>query len=499
MLETINLSVEMSKEDFRLAHQELDLRLGALQRRVREACIPVIIVFEGWRACGVGTAITRLLAPLDPRGYRVRMFNDPSPDEVLRPPFWRFWQALPPHGAFGIYDRSWYQLIPGPKSEAEEWYERTRLFERKMTDDGAVLVKYWLHISKQEQGKRFRKLEKDPALSWIVTKADWRENRKYDKILRRVERMLRATSSDCAPWTAVPTHDPRSASLCIARTLAEAIEKALKRRESAAKARPPKTPAVRRGKGPLDAVDLTPSLDRETYEEKLPKLQKELLRLEHLLHPRRIPVVIVYEGWDASGKGGNIKRLVTGLDNRGFQVIPVGAPAGEEGAHHFLWRFWRDLPKAGHITVFDRSWYGRVLVERVEGFAKPAEWDRAYREINEFEAELGAFGTVLVKFWIHISKDEQIRRFKLREESPFKRWKITEEDWRNRDRWDDYYGAVSDMIERTSTGHAPWTIVEGENKLYARIKTLKTVIAAVSRAVGNRSHRRGPDSPPHDG
>jgi polyphosphate:AMP phosphotransferase len=491
MLETINLNEEMSKEDFRLAHQALDLKLGALQRRLREACIPVVIVFEGWQACGVGTAITRLLAPLDPRGYRVRMFNDPSSDEALRPPFWRFWQTLPPKGAFSIYDRSWYQLVPGSKTEAEAWYERIRLFERKLTDDGTVLVKYWLHISKQEQARRFRKLEKDPAISWIVTKADWRENRKYDKVLRRVERMLRATSTDYGPWTAVPTHDSRTASLCIATTLVDAIEKALKRRESAAKAKPPKPAAVRRRKSPLAAADLSLSLDRETYEETLPKLQKELLRFEHLLHPQRIPVVIVYEGWDASGKGGNIKRLVTGLDNRGFQVIPVGAPVGDEGTHHFLWRFWRDLPKAGHITVFDRSWYGRVLVERVEGFAKPAEWERAYREINEFEAELAAFGTVLIKFWIHISKEEQIKRFKLREESPFKSWKITQEDWRNRNRWDDYYDAVSDMIERTSTASAPWTIVEGNDKPYARIKTLKTVISAVSRAVGDRPRGRG--------
>ena len=486
MLETLRLDVEISKYDFKLAHQELDLKLGALQRRIREAAIPVIVVFEGWPACGVGTAITRLLAPLDPRGYKVRMFNDPSRDESLRPPFWRFWLALPPRGAFSIYDRSWYQLVPDSKTEEESWYERIRLFERNLIDDGAVLVKYWLHISQKEQAKRFRKLEKDPAIAWVVTEADWQRNRKYGKALQRVERMLQATSTDTAPWTPVPSHDPRYMNLCIARTLADELEKKLDRKPSASKTEANKTAASRRRKGPLDAVDLSRSLERETYEETLPRLQKELLRLEHLLHPRRIPVVIVYEGWDASGKGGNIKRLVTGLDNRGFQVIPVGAPEGEEKTHHYLWRFWRDLPKAGHITVFDRSWYGRVLVERVEGFANPEEWRRAYREINDFEAELAAFGTVLVKFWIHISKEEQIKRFKLREESPYKSWKITQEDWRNRNRWDDYYAAVSDMIERTSTAHAPWTIVEGDNKLYARIKTLKTVIAAVSRVVGEK-------------
>ena len=226
------------------------------------------------------------------------------------------------------------------------------------------------------------------------------------------------------------------------------------------------------------------AVDPRKYQAQLEKLQDKLLQAEHLLYPPRVPVVIVYEGWDASGKGGNIKRLVASLDHRGFEVIPAGPPVGEEKTHHYLWRFWKSLPKGGHITIFDRSWYGRVLVERVEGFATESEWTRAYGEINEFESELTDYGVVLVKFWINISKEEQLRRFQLRQQTPWKTWKITGEDWRNREKWDAYYAAVSDMLAKTSPANAPWTIIEGNDKFHARLKVLKTVLGAIEARVG---------------
>jgi polyphosphate kinase 2 (PPK2 family) len=252
------------------------------------------------------------------------------------------------------------------------------------------------------------------------------------------------------------------------------------------KASPQPRPASK--KTILDRVDLKLSLSRPKYERELGQLQRRLFELEHRLYAARIPAVIVYEGWDAAGKGGNIRRLAQGLDPRGYEVIPVAAPTPDELAHHYLWRFWRKLPKAGHIAIFDRSWYGRVLVERVEGFCSEAAWQRAYQEINEFERQLADFGTVLVKFWLHIDRDEQLRRFKDRQKNRFKQWKITDEDWRNREKWGSTEVAVIDMLQRTSTSYAPWTILEANCKLHARIKALRTVAEALERALDQAGH-----------
>jgi polyphosphate:AMP phosphotransferase len=489
MLETVDLDAKLSKAEFKKTHEALGLRLGRLQRDIRVAGIPVVIVFEGWEASGVGTAIGRLLTPLDPRGYKVYTFGLPTETEKLYPPMWRFWRTVSPRGGFAVYDGSWYiQVLERNKANGsgragrERIYERIRAFERQITDDGAVVVKFWLHISQQEQARRFKKMKKDPALAWKVSDEDWRRHHEYDKACRIVEEMLDKTSTVNAPWTVVPSHDPRYAGVTVGQAVAAALETALANKKRATARRRSVQPVVRRD-SPLDRVDLSLSLKRGRYECLLPRLQKDLLRLEHLIYPYRIPVVVVYEGWDAAGKGGNIKRFVSNLDHRGFEVVPIGSPEGDERTHHYLWRFWKSLPKGGHITVFDRSWYGRVMVERIEGFAAPNEWRRAYQEINEFEEGLTSYGTVLVKFWIHISKQEQIRRFREREKISYKQWKITPEDWRNRKKWDEYYTAVSDMIEKTSTAHAPWTIIEGNDKLYARIKTLKTVSAAIANAL----------------
>ena len=221
--------------------------------------------------------------------------------------------------------------------------------------------------------------------------------------------------------------------------------------------------------------------------------------MQHLCYIQRRPVIFAYEGWDAAGKGGNIRRLVRKLDPRGYEVIPVAAPEGPEKTHHHLWRFWRALPKAGHFAIFDRTWYGRVLVERIEGFATPGEWGRAYREINEFEQELTDYGAILFKFWMHISNEEQLQRFEARQNTPEKQWKITDEDWRNREKWDAYWEAVSDMIERTSTVQAPWTIVEGNNKLHARAKTLAVTCERSTRNFDARPHQSRSHGPPWSG
>lgn len=480
MLETVDLDARLPKAEFKPIYEQLEIRLSQLQRAIRDAGIPVVVVMDGWAAAGIGTATGRILNSLDPRGYKLHNTGKSSEEESLRPPLWRYWVTLPKRGAIAVYDGSWYDpILQRGKPERGE-LESIRSFERQLTDDGTVVVKFWLHISKDEQAKRFKRIEKIPSLSWKVTKRDWKLHRQYEEHLALVEDMLNQTSTANAPWTLIPSHDQRYAAVRVAESLIAAIEAALASKRSA-KGTIHKLPPRRTS--PLDSVDLSLVIEREEYERRLSELQDTLLHLEHDLYLPRIPVVIVYEGWDASGKGGNIKRLVSGLDHRGVEVIPIGPPEGDEKTHHYLWRFWKALPKGGHIAIFDRSWYGRVLVERIEKFARPDEWQRAYREINEFEKALTDFGTVVVKFWIHISKDEQLRRFKSREQIPYKQWKITPDDWRNRRKWNAYYEAVSDMIERTSTANAPWTIIEGNQKLHARIKALETVIKAIEAAL----------------
>jgi len=479
MLATLDLTGKISKEEYRAAREQLDVRLSDLQRKVRAAGRPVVIVFEGWEAAGVGTAIGRVLGAMDPRGYKVHNFVRQAPEAFLRPPLWQFWITLPPAGEMAVYDGSWYRwALELKRAEREDAFRRIRIFERQIADDGAIVIKFWLHISEKEQGRRFRKMEANPAQAWMVSKQDWRRHEQYGKRLHLADDMMEATSLPHAPWVPVASQQLRYAAHRIATTLADRLEQALA--EPLPAAQPPARPRGKRYKqSPLDALDMTLQVDPETYNRELGRLQKRLLELEHQIYVPRIPVVIAYEGWDAAGKGGNIKRLVAALDHRGFEVIPVGAPQGEERQRHYLWRFWRNLPKGGHITIFDRTWYGRVLVERVEGFATEAQGNRAYQEIVEFEEELLAHGMVLVKFWINITKDEQLRRFRQRESLPHKQWKITPEDWRNRRNWNKYHDAVSEMIVRTSTPAAPWTIIEGNQKYHARLKALATVCDAI--------------------
>lgn len=490
MLETVNLSATLDKEAYREAQDALDLRLGAAQRQLRAAGVPVLVVFEGWDAAGKGSTLGRLLQPLDPRGFKVHHVGPATPLEGMFPPMWRFWNLLPARGAMAVYNHSWYRQVWNEPLEhgadpaaVQASHERIRVFERQITDDGAVIVKFFLHISREEQARRFKALKKDPAFAWKVGEPEKRRHKKYGEYLALAEDMLRETSTAFAPWTMVSATDERYRSVRVAETLAAAFDHAL---EQAPPQKAAAHPAPPRRSGPLDHVNLDLSVEKGDYEKRLPKLQTELRRLQHLCYQRRKPVVLAFEGWDAAGKGGAIKRLTRELDPRGYEVIPVAAPDGVEKLHQHLWRFWRALPKAGHFTVFDRTWYGRVLVERVEGFAPPEAWQRAYREINEFEAELTGHGVVVLKFWLHIGKDEQLRRFEARRETPEKSWKITDEDWRNREKWDEYHAAVSAMIEQTSTVRAPWTIVEGNDKRHARLKVLQTAADRVRAALDGK-------------
>jgi polyphosphate kinase 2 (PPK2 family) len=230
----------------------------------------------------------------------------------------------------------------------------------------------------------------------------------------------------------------------------------------------------------LSTIDLSLSLEQEEYDRLLIKYQVALHALAYQVYLQQRPVVIAFEGWDAAGKGGAIRRITEKIDPRGFVVYPIAAPKGDDATHHYLWRFWRRLPEAGQIAIFDRSWYGRVMVERIEGFCSEADWKRAYREINYYERQLVDFGTIVFKFWLHISKEEQLSRFTSRKDDKLRAWKLTDEDWRNREKWPQYEEAVNELLLKTSTMLAPWTIVEGDSKLYARIKILKTLVDKLS-------------------
>ena len=472
---------------------EAEEKLGLLQRECKDAGIPVILVFEGMGAAGKGVQINRLIQALDPRGFDVYACDRPTEDEQMRPFLWRYWTKTPAKGRIAVFDRSWYRSVQVDRFDGltredklGDAYQDILSFEKQLCDDGTVIMKFFLYIDKDEQKKRFKKLEGSKETSWRVTEEDWNRNKDFDRYLKMNEEMLEKTDTDYAPWVIIEAVDKDYAALKIVSTVMDRLEYELEHRrpedEKTAQRQESKT-RERFKNGVLSGIDLSKSLTEEEYKTRLKKLQKRLAELHSELYRLRIPVVIGFEGWDAGGKGGAIKRLTSNLDPRGYRVNPTAAPNDIEKVHHYLWRFWNSVPKAGHIAIFDRTWYGRVMVERIEGFCSEAEWRRAYQEINEMESHMANAGAVVLKFWLHIDKDEQERRFRERQANPAKQWKITDEDWRNREKWDQYEEAVNEMLIRTSTTYAPWIVVEGNDKRYARVKVLQTVVDALEKKV----------------
>ena len=493
MLEKIDLSKKVDKKTYRRVMDEAEEKLGLLQRECKDAGIPVILVFEGMGAAGKGVQINRLIQALDPRGFDVYACDRPTEDEQMRPFLWRYWTKTPAKGRIAVFDRSWYRSVQVDRFDGltredrlGDAYQDILSFEKQLCDDGTVIMKFFLYIDKDEQKKRFKKLEGSKETSWRVTEEDWNRNKDFDRYLKMNEEMLEKTDTDYAPWVIIEAVDKDYAALKIVSTVMDRLEYELEHRrpedEKTAQRQESKT-RERFKNGVLSGIDLSKSLTEEVYKTRLKKLQKRLAELHSELYRLRIPVVIGFEGWDAGGKGGAIKRLTSNLDPRGYRVNPTAAPNDIEKVHHYLWRFWNSVPKAGHIAIFDRTWYGRVMVERIEGFCSEAEWRRAYQEINEMESHMANAGAVVLKFWLHIDKDEQERRFKERQANPAKQWKITDEDWRNREKWDQYEEAVNEMLIRTSTTYAPWIVVEGNDKRYARVKVLQTVVDALEKKV----------------
>jgi len=493
MLEKIDLSKKVDKKTYRRVMDEAEEKLGLLQRECKDAGIPVILVFEGMGAAGKGVQINRLIQALDPRGFDVYACDRPTEDEQMRPFLWRYWTKTPAKGRIAVFDRSWYRSVQVDRFDGltredklGDAYQDILSFEKQLCDDGTVIMKFFLYIDKDEQKKRFKKLEGSKETSWRVTEEDWNRNKDFDRYLKMNEEMLEKTDTDYAPWVIIEAVDKDYAALKIVSTVMDRLEYELehRRQEDGKQAQRQESKTRERFKnGVLSGIDLSKSLTEEEYKTRLKKLQKRLAELHSELYRLRIPVVIGFEGWDAGGKGGAIKRLTSNLDPRGYRVNPTAAPNDIEKVHHYLWRFWNSVPKAGHIAIFDRTWYGRVMVERIEGFCSEAEWRRAYQEINEMESHMANAGAVVLKFWLHIDKDEQERRFRERQANPAKQWKITDEDWRNREKWDQYEEAVNEMLIRTSTTYAPWIVVEGNDKRYARVKVLQTVVDALEKKV----------------
>jgi AMP-polyphosphate phosphotransferase len=458
--------------------------------------VPVIVIVSGADGAGKGEVVHRLNEWLDPRGVDTQAFWQTSDEERERPRWWRFWRSLPARGRVGILFGSWYsepiiRRVYGEikTSKLDTEMDRVAFFEKMLADDGAVIVKLWFHLSKKAQRRRLKDLESDPKTHWRVLPSDWKHFKLYDKFTEVSERALRRTDAGHAPWHLIEAADRRYRELTAGQILLQAIEAKLRElkqpRPAPAAAKTAKAPA-RRGKAGitiLDHVNLTLRLTDKEYETQLEKWQTRLTRLAWTAWEKKVASVAVFEGWDAAGKGSAIRRVTAAMDPRLYRIIPIAAPTDEERARHYLWRFWRHLPRAGMTTIFDRSWYGRVLVERVEGFAREDEWRRAFLEINDFEEQLAESGIVVSKFWIHIGKDEQLRRFQQREEIAFKRYKITAEDWRNREQWDAYKAAINDMVAHTSTEFAPWTLVAGNDKKFARVQIVKTLCKHLEAAL----------------
>jgi polyphosphate:AMP phosphotransferase len=483
MFESAELGHKVDKETFRVEEPKLRAALLETQEQLREnGSFPVIILISGVDGSGKGETINILYEWMDPRYLSTHAFYAPTTEERARPSMWRYWRALPPKGRIGIFSGSWYshpiaERISNSlsRSDFDQRMDQLNRFEAMLVNEGALVLKFWIHLSKDAQRERLKSIEANPLTRWRVTKASWDRLKTYDKLQEVAGHLLRTTNTPWAPWIIVEGTDDRYRSLTVGRTILDSLQRRLaEKREQNSPVAPPLSPRVD-SLDVLSSLDMSQSLNKKAYETELATWQGRLAEL--MRHPefKKRALILAFEGSDAAGKGGAIRRVMSAMDARQYQIIPIAAPTEEERAQPYLWRFWRHMPRLGRVAIFDRTWFGRVLVERVEGFCSEADWLRAYSEINDFEHDIWRAGGIVIKFWLQISDEEQLKRFEERAQIEHKRFKITEEDWRNREKAGAYHTAVCDMVDRTSSGTAPWTIVESNDKLFARIKVLRTI------------------------
>ncbi len=488
MSDAIDLLAEKLNDKPKL--KDLAIRLGVVQREAKELGIPALVIIEGLDASEKGSLLNQILLEMDSRAYEVYSTHASHMEPRAYPLLWRYWNNTPARGRIQFYDRGPYYLVLDAwaeqaikEKELENYWKHIRNFERQLSEDGVAIAKVFLTVPKKEQAKRFEKLESNPKTAWRVSPKDWRRHKQYKPFMEQVSEMIKSTDAPYAQWEVIDTKTTREAAIKLYLTIIRKLESAIAQKKIQIENAPSTDWISYKGKNYLSQVKFKAPLERAKYKQQLKQRQETIHDLVHEIYSKQIPVVMVYCGWDAAGKGGCIKRLVQGIDPRSYHVTPVGAPTSDELDHHYLWRFWERMPRRGRIEIFDRSWYGRALVERVEKLCSNDGWQRAYREINEMEAHLNDFGTVIIKFWLHIDKETQFERFEARQENPLKQWKITEEDWRNREKWDLYEEAVNEMISKTDKPHAPWTIVPSVCKMRARIQTLDTIIDRLGNAL----------------
>lgn len=487
MFEAVELGSKISKSAFRDQEPELHTALLDAQRALVAARIPTLLIVTGMEGAGRGALLNRLHKWLDTRGLRTEAFWDDTDEERERPFYWRFWRRLPAQGETAIFLGGWYgQPLAArtfddlDRDDFQRALQRIATTERMLADDGALLVKFWLHVSERSQ-KRLLKRQVEGGRR--LTQQEKRFAKHYDASRQAAEELIRITDHGHSPWYLVDSEDDRYRDLTVGRTLLDAMQRRLHASHAERRSYSLHNPTVPADDGEsrsvLDTLDMAQRIGASNYRERFNALRARLNGLAWDAFEAGRSTVAVFEGWDAAGKGSAIRRLAAAVDARLLRVISTAAPTDEERAHHYLWRFWRHIPRAGHVTVYDRSWYGRVLVERIEGFASAPEWMRAYQEINDFENQLLQHGVVLLKFWLHITPEEQLARFEARKDTPWKQHKLGEEDWRNRDQWQAYEAAVNDMVMRTSTQAAPWELIAANDKRYARLQVMERLCRAL--------------------
>lgn len=472
---------QISKAQWRQKATDLRMRLLQLQRRLRDADFPLILVFGGVDGAGKHEMANQLTEWLDPRFIQTLAYPHPQELPPWDVPMLRYWRDMPPKGQIGIVLSGWYTapLLSHVRAEIDENDFAAQLrqalhFEQDLVADGALLLKFWMHLDADSQRQRLQELMADPMTLWQVQPRDWAHLHSYADFMHSTSLLLHESEQAGQAWQVIDGRKSRPRSLAVAEHIAQALEQRLEKAPPA-----PQIPA------PAAAVDRLSSveqhrLSKSSYAERIRQGQGQLFLHSQRLRALQRSLVLVFEGWDAAGKGGAIRRLLQALDARFLRVHRVAAPDAQELQQHYLWRFARHFPEPGRIVIFDRSWYGRMLVERVEGLTPEYRWRAAPAEINRFEEQWTDAGHMLLKFWLHITPEEQLARFEARRDDPLKSWKLTDEDWRNRDRWAEYLLAANEMFASTDSPHAPWVLVGANDKRQARVSVLEAVNTALS-------------------
>jgi polyphosphate:AMP phosphotransferase len=479
---------KLSKADYQAQVAELRLELLNAQYDLRHTNFSLPIMLTGIDRPAIEYTYQLLHEWLDARYIDANPCLEATPEERERPFVWRYSLMLPPNGRIGLFLDGWVKDLIGRRllgeidqAKFDQRLREMQVFTRALVDDGHVPLRFFFDLSKSDHKRRLKKADRQAERQWRVAEAERRFVENYDDARKPIQDLVSATGTGATPWIVFEDVNRRERNLIIGRTIRDAILAGIER--SKVPAQPPRLDAPPSNKCVLGEIDLTQRMPKNEYRKRLDVLQTRLRKLALAARKKGRTSILAFEGWDAAGKGGAIRRLSGCMDARDYKVVPIAAPSEEEKRHHYLWRFWKQYPRAGRMLIFDRSWYGRVLVERVEGFATTAEWMRAYDEIRNFEEMLMENGTPLCKFWLHIDPDEQLRRFEEREKTGYKKYKITEEDYRNRGKWRDYEMAANEMINRTDTTAAPWHIVPANDKRSARIQVLRTVCDALEAAL----------------